>query len=114
VLKTLQNKAKSLLSDPAPVIEPREPWTPGRWQPYGENVALLTGQARYLPLAFANHAINYQERLANARLMARAPNLLIALERLIDCPDLNLDNLEPETCESITFALSVIASCRET
>jgi hypothetical protein len=49
------------------------------------------------------------EDLANARLIAAAPELLDALRRLMDCPDLCLDTLEPESDSAIEAARAAIA-----
>lgn len=48
--------------------------------------------------------LNDREALANARLIAAAPDLHKALIRLLECPDLNLDELEDETVEAIKEA----------
>lgn len=56
------------------------------------------------------------ERDANMRLCAAAPALYAALVRLVDCPDLCLDSLEPETidaCEQARAALRVAATGKE-
>jgi hypothetical protein len=44
-----------------------------------------------------------------ACLIMVAPKLLAALKRLLACPDLQLDELETETCEAIDQATDAIA-----
>jgi hypothetical protein len=52
------------------------------------------------------------EHTANARLIASAPELLAALQRLVDCPDVNLDDLELETLEAIDQANAAIQKAK--
>ena len=49
------------------------------------------------------------EQEANYRLIAAAPELLKAVERLLKCPDLNLENMEEETIAATEYAMSVRA-----
>jgi len=48
----------------------------------------------------------------NSRVIAAAPELLAALERVLNCPDLNLDELEPETLNARREAWTVIHKAR--
>lgn len=50
--------------------------------------------------------------IANARLIAAAPDLLAALTRLLDSPDLGLESLEPETIEACEQAHAALAKAR--
>jgi hypothetical protein len=45
----------------------------------------------------------------NVRLIAAAPELLSALKRLLAAPDLNLDELEPETGKAFNDAIKAVA-----
>lgn len=45
---------------------------------------------------------------ANARLIASAPELLSAMQALLDCPDLNLDELDPITRDALDVAFAVM------
>lgn len=60
------------------------------------------------------HAQATPEALEKAFLFAATPSMLKALERLLDCPDLNLDELEPETRAAIDEAENVIDEAQET
>ena len=53
-----------------------------------------------------SHAI--REARANAALIAAAPSLWNAVTGLLACPDLNLDELEPETREAIGYAVAAL------
>lgn len=45
---------------------------------------------------------------ADANLIASAPALVVAINRLLRCPDLNLDTLEPETRAAIEQACKTL------
>lgn len=84
--------------------------TPGPWHiglaatdraiygPQGEHVATL-------PDMLAS-----DEVLANARLIAAAPCLLAALQRLMVAPCINYDDMEPEDLNAIEQAQDAIAN----
>jgi hypothetical protein len=59
------------------------------------------------PLEGKRIAIAYGD--ANAYLIAAAPELLSALKRMIGCPDVNLDELSPETLKALDDANNAIA-----
>ena len=45
---------------------------------------------------------------SDSTLLASSPTLLEALERLLDCPELNLESLEDETIKAIRFARTAL------
>ena len=54
------------------------------------------------------------ELQANARLIAAAPDMLEALRRLLDCPALNMDSLEPGDVTAISVARDAIVKATGT
>ena len=48
------------------------------------------------------------ESKANAQAIAAVPDLLAALERLLACPDLQLDAMEPESLEAMADARAAL------
>ena len=60
----------------------------------------------------ARRAACLKAPITNTRLMAAAPELLAALESLLDSPDLNLDGLEAETIAAIQAAGAAIAKAK--
>lgn len=57
----------------------------------------------------ASHDVALAVAPCNASLVRAAPDLLRALQRLADCPDLNLEELEPETIDAIAQARAALA-----
>lgn len=49
-----------------------------------------------------------ENRKANAKLIATAPEMLEVIEMLLNCPALNMDDLESADIEVIEFANQVI------
>lgn len=78
---------------------------PGPW-------TLVPRRDRYVNVYCGPHDVALAVRPCNAQLIAAAPDMLAALERLLGCPDLNLDELEPETCEAIEQARAAIVKAR--
>jgi hypothetical protein len=75
------------------------PYTPGPW--HFNKTKLATFRRILCPdgLPVADVYGSDAEALANARLIAKAPQLLASLRRLANCPDLNVEDegLEPES-----------------
>lgn len=90
--------------------------TPGPWRFYTEpqpNGCPIVGNGRGLMLAMLAHSVNYpdqrDEANANARLIAAAPELLDALQWLVDLmpdPELDIDTVQRE---QVIKAKAVIA-----
>ena len=59
------------------------PFTPGPWRTTGPNVRAGDALICYAMNHHANAETPESEKLANARLIAAAPDLLLALERLV-------------------------------
>jgi hypothetical protein len=65
--------------------------TPAPWYPHGEMITTM--HCNYKPLKANNYAAHV-ELIANAHLIASAPDLLSALETICDeCTDLSFDHL---------------------
>lgn len=74
--------------------------------------AIYTTETRIALLSEAE-TWNPQEQVnANAALIAASPTLLAALERILDCPDLNFDVMEPESLEAMDDARKAIAQAK--
>ncbi len=96
--------------------------TPGPWEVYKRRDAMgqLTGRLPEITgkgglpiiadIRWNSH--NEEHGMANARLIAAAPALLEALERITNAPDLNLDELEPETLNALEQARAAIAQAK--
>lgn len=93
--------------------------TPGPWRPYkfgdiqSGNWNWCVTQSpedarRNLQLASVNHTAS-NDAEADARLIAAAPDLLAALIRLRDCPDVQMECTEPETDAAREYANAIIA-----
>lgn len=90
--------------------------TPGPWQFYTEpqpNGCPIVGDGRGLMVAMLAHSIHYQdqksEALANARLIAAAPDLLEALAVMTDLCAIKYGNLDAEVWSEIKKARAAIA-----
>ena len=55
------------------------------------------------------HGIPTEEDTANARLIAASPDLLEAIHALLNCPDLNLDELDEISIAAIKQAQAALA-----
>jgi hypothetical protein len=87
--------------------------TPGPWRQGTKN-------QRFMNLVYAHNGgilvaeVNTSapepgENEANARLIAAAPELLAAIQNLLDCTELNMDSLEDHTRWCIETAIGAIA-----
>jgi hypothetical protein len=103
--------------------------TPGPWTlkwkgTYGDNMTITGKSERYgqstgevLIAKMENHRLGSADRVppveiqtANARLIAASPFLLQALEELLECTELNLDEMEESTVDAIATARDAINS----
>lgn len=80
-----------------------EQFTPGPWRTTGVNVRAGDALICYATNHHANAQTPEPEKLANARLIAAAPDLLLALERLVH-------PMADE--EDLSFARDCIANAR--
>jgi hypothetical protein len=55
---------------------------------------------------------NIEERAANAKLIAKAPEMLTALQGLLDTCELNQDDMEDETRTAIRAARDAVRNAR--
>lgn len=78
-------------------------FTPGPWRQTGFNVRAGDALICYATNHHANAETPEPEKLANARLIASAPNLLLALERLVH---------PMADDEDLSFARDCIANAR--
>lgn len=81
--------------------------TPGPWVLNTRYCEVYDTEGR--KIARINYSDPVEVRTANARLIKEAPAMLEALEALLGCTELNLDDLEPDTRYTIENALAVIA-----
>jgi hypothetical protein len=88
--------------------------TPGPWKAttnrypdglYNGRPYVYSSNHGYVAETFMN-----EEGEANARLIAACPDLVAALKRLVDCPDLNFDAMEDESVEAIAQARAALAA----
>lgn len=86
--------------------------TPGPWKVCGHDVAGDYDHFKEGVRVAISTICEKEERDANARLIASAPELLDALQSLLDCPDLNLDRLEDDTIKAIELAENAIKKAK--
>ena len=93
-----------------PSLNPKVP-SDGRLMvlhPDGERVLAVCN------IGYSGHGgeISLEEREANAALMAASPKLYRALVRLLACPDVNEDELSPETIVALDKAREALNAAR--
>ena len=81
--------------------------TPGPWWADGWEVAAVADDMTVATCAVGNEQPT-EGIEANARIMAKSPQLLERLEHLLGCCELNLDDMEPDTCRAIRGARELI------
>lgn len=86
--------------------------TPGPWKVCGHDVSGDYDHFEEGVRVAISTICEKEEQDANAHLIASAPELLEALQSLLDCPDLNLDGLEDETVEAIKLAENTIRKAK--
>jgi hypothetical protein len=89
----------------APIALERILSTPLAVDTRGMQARVVVAADKYT-VAVISHGMN--DRAEYALLFARAPQLLTALRRLVNCPDLNLDDYEPETRVAVDEANAVL------
>ena len=78
--------------------------TPGEWEHRGHR-AFRKGSYE---IAWIAQQGPMQEWEANGRAIAAVPDLLDALEKLLVCPDLQFDAMEPESLEAMAAARAAL------
>jgi hypothetical protein len=87
-------------------------FTPGPWHANSGQVYSICDPAesrRSDDIAYIRGDKDSEEVKANTRLIVAAPDLYSALERLVNCPDCNLDELEPETRKALRQAWDALS-----
>ena len=99
-------KATTLQTPPA--------WTPGPWKAWKEESSRLPGLKIVGASSLADIArvVELPNCKANAHLIAASPALYTALERLLNCPALNLDECEVEDDAAMEQARRALALAR--
>jgi hypothetical protein len=75
---------------------------------FGVHVTLPNG-GQSDEIAFVCCPGNEEATVAYAKLIVAAPELLAACKALLDCPAMNLDNVEPADCAAFNCAQAVVA-----
>jgi hypothetical protein len=93
-------------------------YTPGPWHlqgidGQGAHYIHASNGAEYTPVAVCPVGLlDSGEQMANSRLIAAAPELLAALERVMACPAMNEKMASPETLKAYDDARDAIAKAR--
>ena len=85
--------------------------TPGPWWFAETDINPFDGTV-YYAAGVGDRELTKPIDKANARMIAAAPDLLAALESLLSCTELNLDELESDTALKINKALAAIKKAK--
>jgi len=88
------------------------PWTPGPWKVHLVDETLVTGKKADISTTFFGDAANAEERASNARLIASAPDMYEALDRIITQWDTPNWKLNEKTGAIINDARAVLRKAR--
>lgn len=87
--------------------------TPGPWRVRPHDIGLTVETEAGEPVALPCSTPTVSAP-GNARLIAAAPALLAALKWAVDCPDMNLDDMDPDTIAALDGARQAIAKAEGT
>jgi hypothetical protein len=89
--------------------------TPGPWHQGVRPSSIIYGPQGEQIANLREPLIPEVENKANNKAIASLPALMASMIRLLNCPDLNLDSLEPETVAAFEQAQSTLlaAGCQE-
>lgn len=90
--------------------------TPAPWYNEDDQISAQVpgdGESYIAPICYLDLDWTDEMNTSNARLIAAAPELLEALKWILDCCELNLDDMEENTRASIKIARAAIAKAEQ-